>query len=116
MASRGTSQVAFAVIATTAVLVAVFLPGFLLLTGVPPFWNAFRSRPWAQALMRGANAAVVGILGAALYDPVWVSAVGDARDFALAVLAFVLLTAGRAPPWIVVLLTAAGGLVLARLR
>ena len=97
-------------------LVAIFLPGLLLVYGALPYWDGLRARPRAQAAMRGTNAAVVGILGAALYDPVWVSAVGDARDFALAVLAFVLLTAGRAPPWIVVLLTAAGGLVLARLR
>ena len=91
-------------------LVAIFLPGLLLVYGALPYWDGLRARPRAQAAMRGTNAAVVGILGAALYDPVWVSAVGDARDFALAVLAFVLLTAGRAPPWIVVLLTAAGGL------
>ncbi|MCA1772261.1 MAG: chromate efflux transporter [Halomonas sp.] len=55
-------------------LLAIFLPGFLLLVGVLPFWNHFRQWQWAQALMRGANAAVVGILGAALYDPVWTSA------------------------------------------
>ncbi len=96
-------------------LVAIFLPGLLLVYGALPYWDGLRARPRAQAAMRGTNAAVVGILGAALYDPVWVSAVGNARDFAVAVLAFVLLTAGRAPPWIVVLLTAAGGLVLARL-
>ncbi|MGU3360264.1 chromate efflux transporter [Methylobacterium sp. M6A4_1b] len=97
-------------------LMAIFLPGLLLVYGALPYWNGLRARPLAQAAMRGTNAAVVGILGAALYDPVWVSAVGNARDFALAVLAFVLLTAGRAPPWIVVLVTAAGGLVLAQLR
>ncbi|WP_243214554.1 MULTISPECIES: chromate efflux transporter [Methylobacterium] len=97
-------------------LVAIFLPGLLLVYGALPYWDGLRARPLAQAAMRGTNAAVVGILGAALYDPVWVSAVGNARDFALAVLAFVLLTVGRAPPWIVVLVTAAGGLVLAQLR
>ena len=93
-------------------LVAIFLPGFLLLIGALPFWDAFRSRLLAQAAMRGANAAVVGILGAALYDPVWRSAVLTPQDFALALTAFLLLTVWKAPPWIVVVLTAAGGVAL----
>ncbi|KQP95539.1 chromate efflux transporter [Methylobacterium sp. Leaf117] len=93
-------------------LVAIFLPGLLLVYGALPFWHGLRARPRAQAAMRGANAAVVGLLGAALYDPVWISAVGNARDFAVAVLAFCLLTVGRVPPWIVVLVTAAGGVAL----
>ncbi len=62
--------------------------------------------------MRGANAAVVGILGAALYDPVWQSAILTPQDFALALTAFLLLTVWKAPPWIVVVLTAAGGVAL----
>ena len=66
----------------------------------------------AQAAMRGANAAVVGILGAALYDPVWTSAVHAPRDLALALTAFVLLTVWNLPPWVVVGLTAFGGTVL----
>lgn len=93
-------------------LVAVFLPGLLLVYGMLPFWDAFRTRPLAQAAMRGANAAVVGILGAALYDPVWTSAVLSPRDFALALTSFVLLTVWKTPPWIVVVLTALGGIVL----
>ncbi|NDV85361.1 chromate efflux transporter [Aurantimonas aggregata] len=93
-------------------LVAVFLPGFLLLIGALPFWDAFRTRPKAQAAMRGANAAVVGILGAALYDPVWTSAVLGPYDFALALAGFVLLTIWKAPPWIVVLLMGLGGMSL----
>ena len=97
-------------------LVAIFLPGFLLLIGALPFWDAFRSRPGAQAAMRGANAAVVGILGAALYDPVWTSAVLSTYDFALALLGFILLTVWRVPPWIVVLLLATGGVALALSR
>jgi chromate transporter len=96
-------------------LVAIFLPGVLLVYGTLPYWDAFRTRPMAQAAMRGTNAAVVGILGSALYDPVWTSAIGNPRDFAVAVLAFVLLTVGRVPPWIVVALTALGGVVLALL-
>ncbi|WP_415183895.1 chromate efflux transporter [Phaeovulum sp.] len=93
-------------------LVAIFLPGFLLLIGALPFWDAFRSRLLAQAAMRGANAAVVGILGAALYDPVWQGAVLTPQDFALALTAFLLLTVWKASPWIVVALTAAGGVAL----
>ncbi|MDX6806836.1 chromate efflux transporter [Terrihabitans rhizophilus] len=84
-------------------LLAIFLPGMLLLVGVLPFWSAVRERPNVQAAMRGANAAVVGLLGAALYDPVWTSAVLTPQDFALAVGGFVVLTVWQAPPWIVVL-------------
>lgn len=92
---------------------AVFLPGFLLLTGVLPFWTALRARAGMRAAMAGANAAVVGILGAALYAPVFVGAVGGMADFALAVLAFVLLVPCKAPPLAVVALAAAGGMALA---
>jgi chromate transporter len=75
-------------------LVAIFLPGLLLVYGMLPFWDALRTRPTAQAAMRGTNAAVVGILGAAPYNPVWTSAVLTPRDFALALMGFLLLTAG----------------------
>ncbi|WP_236899142.1 chromate efflux transporter [Devosia sp. SL43] len=97
-------------------LIAVFLPGFLLLVGALPFWDAFRARPVAQAAMRGANAAVVGILGAALYNPVWTSAILGPYDFALALTGFVLLTVWKAPPWIVVALLALGGMGLSLLH
>lgn len=93
-------------------LIAIFLPGFLLLVGALPFWDAARSQPWAQASLRGANAAVVGILGAALYDPVWIGAVFRPLDFVVAVAGFVLLVVWKAPPWIVVLLLAAAGGVI----
>ncbi|TWG99884.1 chromate transporter [Mesorhizobium sp. J18] len=93
-------------------LVAVFLPGFLLLVGIIPFWDMFRTRPMAQALMRGANAAVVGILGAALYQPVWTSAIAGGYEFALALTCFVLLTAWKSPPWIVVIIAAIGGVLI----
>ncbi|MGB3390163.1 MAG: chromate efflux transporter [Pseudaminobacter sp.] len=93
-------------------LVAIFLPGFLLLLGVVPFWDGFRKQPNAQALMRGANAAVVGILGAALYDPVFTSAVTGPREFALALTCFVLLMAWKAPPWLVVFVAALGGILI----
>lgn len=93
-------------------LIAVFLPGFLILLGVIPFWDSFRKRESAQALMRGANAAVVGILGAALYDPVFTSAIVGPRQFALALTCFVLLMAWKTAPWIVVLVAAAGGVLI----
>jgi chromate transporter len=92
---------------------AIFLPGFLLLVGVLPFWDRFRAMARAQSLMQGANAAVVGILGAALYSPVFTSAIGDMRDFTLALVCFVALIAWKAPPWAVVILAAMGGVGLA---
>lgn len=99
----------------TLALLAVFLPGFLILVGVLPFWDRFRSMASAQSLMQGANAAVVGILGAALYSPVFTSAIGDMRDFALALGCFVLLMAWKAPPWAVVIVAGVGGVGLALL-
>jgi chromate transporter len=90
-------------------LAALLLPGMLLVYGMLPFWDALRTRAAAQAAMRGTNAAVVGILGSALYHPVWTSAVLTPRDFALALAGFLLLTVWRQPPWIVVLLLAAAG-------
>jgi chromate transporter len=90
-------------------LVGVFLPGLLLVVGALPFWDAFRRRASAQAAMRGANAAVVGILGAALYHPVWTNAVLSSYDFALASLGLVLLTVWKTPPWVVVIVLATGG-------
>lgn len=96
-------------------LVAIFLPGMLLLIGALPFWEGFRRHLLAQAAMRGANAAVVGILGAALYDPVWTSAIFTSKDFTLALAGFILLTVWKAPPWVVVVICAAGGVLLALL-
>lgn len=93
-------------------LVALSLPGLLLVYGMLPFWDALRLRPTAQAAMRGTNAAVVGILGAALYDPVWTGAVLSARDFAVALAGFLLLTVWKLPPWIVVVLLAVSGALL----
>lgn len=103
------------VVEAAIALAAVFLPGVLLVYGTLTYWDAFRSRPVAQAAMRGTNAAVVGILGSALYNPVWTSAIANPRDFAVAVLAFMLLTVGKVSPWIVVALTAMGGVALAML-
>jgi chromate transporter len=94
-------------------LVAIFLPGILVLIGTLPFWETFRTHAGAQAMMRGVNAAVVGVLGAALYNPVWTSSVKTPRDFGIALVGFVLLTVWRAPPLFVVVITALGGIVLA---
>ena len=92
-------------------LVALQLPGMLLVYGMLPFWDAMRTRSAAQAAMRGSNAAVVGILAAALYNPVWTGAVLTPRDFALALAGFLLLTVWQLPPWgVVVLLAGAGAL------
>lgn len=103
------------VLGAAVALVAIFLPGFLLLVGVLPFWNALRGRTWMQSLMRGANAAVVGILGAALYDPLFTTGIVGAGSFSLALVCFVLLIAWKLPPWAVVLVGGAGGILLALL-
>ncbi|MEH2503629.1 chromate transporter [Bradyrhizobium sp. AZCC 1578] len=93
-------------------LIALSLPGLLLVYGMLPFWDALRLRPKAQAAMRGTNAAVVGILGAALYNPVWTSAVLTPRDFGVALAGFLLLTVWKLPPWIVVVILATAGAAL----
>jgi chromate transporter len=93
-------------------LAGIFLPGVLVLLGTLPFWDVFRRRVGAQAIMRGVNAAVVGLLGAALYNPLWISSVNSSGDFALALAGFVLLSVWRVPPLLVVILGALGGLVL----
>ncbi|HEX4194752.1 MAG TPA: chromate efflux transporter [Stellaceae bacterium] len=94
-------------------LIGIFLPGILILIGALPFWDSFRRRLTAQALMRGVNAAVVGLLAAALYNPVWTSSVMTRQDFGLALVGFVLLTLWRTPPLIVVVISALGGMALA---
>lgn len=94
---------------------ALFLPGFLVLIGILPFWDRFRRIKAAQSLMQGANAAVVGILGAALYDPVFTSAVHDMRDFTLALACFLLLMLWKLPSLGVVIFATCGGIALALL-
>jgi chromate transporter len=97
----------------TLCLLAMFLPAFLLVIGPLPFWDELRSRAWAQSALRGVNAAVVGLLLAALYNPVWTSGITGAGDFALAIGAFLLLFMWQTPPWLVVILSAIGGAVVA---
>ena len=88
---------------------AVFLPSFLFVLGGLPFWNSLRSAPKFEGALRGVNAAVVGILLAALYHPVWTSAIFGPADLCLALAAFGLLIVWKAPPWAVVMLGAVAG-------
>ncbi len=83
-------------------VVAIFLPSFLLLIAALPHWETLRRMPAVQSALRGVNAAVVGILLAALYHPVWTSAIGTPRDFAIGVVAFLALAIWAVPPWLVV--------------
>jgi chromate transporter len=83
-------------------LAALFLPGFLLVAGMLPFWRAMTQHPLAASAVAGVNATVVGLLGAALYDPVWTSAVRGPVDLAIALAGFALLAVGRVPALVVV--------------
>lgn len=88
-------------------LAGIFLPSFFLAIGPLPFWSWFRQHPVMRAGLKGVNAAVVGLLLAALYDPVWTGAIHAPADFAIAVVALVALVSWKAPPWLVVVLGAA---------
>jgi chromate transporter len=100
----------------TIALVAIFLPTFLMVIGALPFLSALRTRPSFQAALRGINAAVVGLLLAALYHPVWTSAIHAPADLALALITFALLALWVVPPWLVVIVAAIGGAVLGMFR
>jgi chromate transporter len=90
-------------------LLAIFAPSFLLVVGALPFWDSLRRLRWVQTALLGVNAAVVGLLLAALYHPVWTSGILTSADFGLALAAFTLLVFWKVPPWLVVVLSAAGG-------
>jgi chromate transporter len=94
-------------------LVSIFLPGLLLHLGTLPFWESFRRREGTQAVVRGISAAVVGLLGKALYSPIWTSAVQRPQDFAVALVGFILLVGWKAPPVIVVAVSALGRMAFA---
>ena len=96
----------------TVALLGIFVPGLLLLVGVMPFWNQWRQHRLAYPAMAGANAAVVGLLAATLYHPVWTSAVLTHGDFAIAAAGFVMLLVWRTPAWLVVLTTVAARVLL----
>ena len=110
IAAPATHRVAGAILG----LVGIFLPGMLILLGTIPFWDQFRAQTGAQSFIRGVNAAVVGLLGAALYNPIWTSSVKTAEDIGMVLIGFVLLTVWRAPPLLIVILGAAAGVVVAR--
>ena len=93
-------------------LIAIFLPSFLLVIAILPFWNQLSQAHRFRAALAGINAAVVGILAAALFDPVWTSSIKQPSDFALAAAAFGLLAFWKLPPWLVVVLCAAVGAIL----
>jgi chromate transporter len=97
-------------------LLGIFLPSFFLAIGPLPFWDWFRRHPTMRSVLKGVNAAVVGLLLAALYNPVWTSAIHAPADFAIAAVALVLLVSWKVPPWLVVVLgaVAAAGVGLLR--
>jgi chromate transporter len=93
-------------------LLAIFLPSFLLVVAALPFWETLRRNIRMQAALAGVNAAVVGLLLAALFHPVWTSAIHEAQDFALTLVAFVALVFWKCPPWLVVIASGVAGSVL----
>ena len=94
-------------------LFAIYLPTFFMTAGALPFWDTVRAHPTFQSALRGINAAVVGVLAAALYNPIWTSAIVRPADLALGLAAFGLLMFWKLPPWLVVVLAAIGGQALA---
>jgi chromate transporter len=94
-------------------LLAIFLPGLLLVAGALPFWHALGARNAAARMMAGVNAVVVGLLAAALYDPVWISAIRDLKDFAIALAAFALLALARWSALAVVIFCVTSSILLA---
>ncbi|MDE0311349.1 MAG: chromate efflux transporter [Caldilineaceae bacterium] len=96
-------------------LAAIFAPSFLLVPGVLPFWEKVRGVARVRQALMGVNAAVVGLLLAALYDPLWTSAIETPADFAVAAAAFALLAFWKAPPWLVVVVTAIAGAAVTQL-
>lgn len=92
--------------------IAIFLPAFLLVIGTLPFWDVLRRKAKVQGALTGVNAAVVGILAAALYQPIWTTTIHNVYDFSLGILLFGLLVCWKVSPWIVVILGALGGMLI----
>ena len=90
-------------------LVAIYVPSFLLLMGILPFWEVLRKETTVRSALMGVNAAVVGLLLAVFYNPVWTSGILSGNDFILGLLAFALLSIWKTPPWVVVTIIALGG-------
>ena len=101
---------------SAAALVFIFLPGMLLALAGLPVWNWVGRHPTARGALAGVNAAVVGVLGAALYNPIWTSTVLDARDLAIALIAFMLLQRWRTPPIVIVVFCVAAAAAMTMLR
>jgi chromate transporter len=97
------------VLGAAVALAAIYLPSFLLINGLLPFWNTLRNQGVVRSALSGVNAAVVGILLAALYTPVWTSAILRPADFAISLAAFLLLTTWKVRPWIIVVAGAVAG-------
>jgi chromate transporter len=102
------------IIGACLALLSIFLPGLLLVSGILPFWARLRETEMVRAAITGVNASVVGVLGAALYRPVWTSTIERPLDLVLALTAFLLLMHWRLHPWKVVLITAAASALLSR--
>ena len=100
------------VLGALVALVAIFLPSFMLVVGTLPFWGTFRRHPGFRSALDGINAAVVGILLAALYNPVWTSAIARPADFALLLACAGLLMVWKLPPWVVVVFVALAGWIM----
>lgn len=100
------------IVRAAVMLLAIFLPSYLLVAGVLPFWTRVRAHAGTRAALAGVNAGVVGILLAALYTPVWTTAVFSPTDFLFVLIGFVLLTSWRCPPWLIVILAALGGWIV----
>ena len=92
--------------------IAIFLPAFLLILGTLPFWDSLRRNPKIKGALMGVNAAVVGILIAALYNPIWTSSILAPIDFVFAAILFSMLVYWKLPPWLVVLTGAIGGVFI----
>jgi len=108
------SGVGMAALWSAAALVFIFLPGMLVALAGLPLWSWVGHHPTARGALAGVNAAVVGVLGAALYDPIWTGAILGARDLAIALIGFMLLERWRAPPVLIVLLCVAAALAVAQ--
>lgn len=91
--------------------IAIFLPAFLLILGTLPFWDSLRRNPKVKGALMGVNAAVVGILIAAFYQPIWTSSILEPIDFAFAAILFCMLVYFKLPPWVIVLTGAVGGIL-----
>jgi len=100
------------IIRATILLCFIFLPSFLLVAGIMPIWAKLRMHRRTRAVLSGVNASVVGLLLAALYDPVWTSAVHDKLDFIFVGIGFMMVVIWRCPPWLLVLSAAVFGWLL----